>query len=243
MSAAPEPAGPGVATTGAAGIVLAVTGLNREASVVAQQGVESLAGGGDSVSLRERLDALDPGRIAAVVSVGLAGALDGSLRVGDLVLPEAVLAPGGRRLATSSALRSSWTDRLGRAVQIRIPGLVAGSDRPILTVAAKAALSTATGADVVDMESHLAGAFAAENGLPFAVLRVISDEAGRGLPTIAGTAMRPDGSVDVLGVIRALVADPGQLPALIRTGRDAGRAFAVLRRVGRLLGPRLGLDL
>lgn len=229
--------------TGAVRIVLAVTGLNREASIVARQGVEGLAGGADSRSLRARLSTLDPARIAAVVSVGLAGALDASLRVGDLVLPEAVLAPDGTRLATAPALRSSWTGRLGRAVEVRMTGLVAGSDSPVLTVAAKALLSAATGAQAVDMESHVAGAYAAEYGLPFAVLRVVSDEADRSLPAIAGTAMRPDGSIDILGVIRALAANPGQLPALIRTGRDARRAFAVLRRVGRLLGPRLGLDL
>lgn len=243
MSPAPGPAASGVAKTGAGRIVLAVTGLNREASIVAGQGIVAMAGGADAASLRERLDALAPTRIAAVVSVGLAGALDESLRVGDLVLPEAALAPDGTRLATSPALRSSWTDRLGRAVRVRLPNLVLGSDSPILTVAAKAALSAATGAHAVDMESHVAGAFAAEQGLPFAVLRVISDEAGHSLPAVAGAAMRPDGSVDILGVIRALSADPRQLPALIRTGRDAGRAFAVLRRVRRLLGPRLGLDL
>ena len=44
---------------------------------------------------------------------------------------------------------------------------------------AKAALRATTGADAVDMESHIAARYAEQHSLPFAALRVISDPAHR----------------------------------------------------------------
>ncbi len=46
--------------------------------------------------------------------------------------------------------------------------------------------------------------------------------------------------MDILAVLIALVADPRQLPALIRVGREAETAFRALGRGRDLLGPRLG---
>ena len=102
----------------------------------------------------------------------------------------------------------------------------------VVDAAAKAALHSATGALAVDMESHVAAAFAAAHGLPFAALRVISDGADRALPKAAQAGMKPDGGMDV----------PRQLPALIRTGREAEVAFRQLKLLNRhdLLG-RLGI--
>ena len=56
--------------------------------------------------------------------------------------------------------------------------------------------------------------------------------------------MTPDGGMDLGGVLASLARDPRQLPALIRTGREAERGFKALDNARRLLGPRLGrLDL
>jgi hypothetical protein len=41
--------------------------------------------------------------------------------------------------------------------------------------------------------------------------------------------MSADGSMNLLGVLGALAADPRQLPALMRTGRDAQIAFSRLQ--------------
>ena len=88
----------------------------------------------------------------------------------------------------------------------------------------------------------MAAAFAAEHGLPFAALRVISDAADHALPPAVSVSMRKDGGIDVPAVLWSLVKTPRQLPALIRTGREAEVAFAKLALLGRhdLLG-RLGV--
>ena len=51
--------------------------------------------------------------------------------------------------------------------------------------------------------------------------------------------MRADGGVDLPAVLRSLMAAPWQLPALVRTGLEAEKAFRALLRGHRLLGPGL----
>jgi adenosylhomocysteine nucleosidase len=124
-----------------------------------------------------------------------------------------------------------------------VGGVVAGVDAPVLDRAAKAELRSTTEAIAVDMESHVAAKFAAKRGLPFAIVRVVSDPAGRALPRLAATAIKPDGGVDLAHVLRELGREPGQIGDLIQAGLDARAAFASLRRCGRLLGPLLRLGL
>ncbi|HEV7874836.1 MAG TPA: phosphorylase, partial [Enterovirga sp.] len=98
-----------------------------------------------------------------------------------------------------------------------------------------------TGAAAVDMESHVAAAFAHEHGLPFSALRIISDGANRVLPPVAGQAMRADGGIDLPAVLASLARQPRQLPALLGTAIDAATAFIALRSVSRRLGYGFGL--
>ncbi len=218
-------------------LILVVTGLNREAGIAAGPGLMVVAGGGATDALRARLATIDPDTISAVVSFGIAGALDPALRVGDVVVPERVLA-GEDAWTCSPDMRDAWLSRVDAR-----SGDVAGVDAPVLDVAGKTDLRRATGAMAVDMESHAAATYAAMHGLPFAALRIVSDAADHALPKVAGRAMRPNGSVDIVRVLRGLARDPSQIGPLVATARDAGVAFRALRRVRGLLGPRLGLHL
>ncbi|MEI9890256.1 MAG: hypothetical protein WDN45_06180 [Caulobacteraceae bacterium] len=81
---------------------------------------------------------------------------------------------------------------------------------------------------MVDMESHVAARIAAGAGLPFAAIRVVSDTAGLSLPPAVLQGLNEDGGMNLMGVLAALARDPRQLPALMRTGRDADLAFKAL---------------
>jgi hypothetical protein len=98
-----------------------------------------------------------------------------------------------------------------------------------------------TGAIAVDMESHIVASVAVKHAIPMAAIRVITDPAVRGLPKSAIGAMRADGTTDIAAVLRLLVKNPGELPAVLRTAFDARAARASLRRGRQLLGPELGL--
>ena len=104
------------------------------------------------------------------------------------------------------------------------------SSRSSRARAGKAALWSETGAAAVDMESHIAAAYAAANrGLPFAALRVISDPANRALPAIAMSAIKPNGDIDLRKVLRGVARNPMSLRALVSTGIDFNRALRSLR--------------
>lgn len=124
-----------------------------------------------------------------------------------------------------------WAERLKDALPHAHYGLIIGQDRIAATAAEKAALHAATGALAVDMESHIAARVAARHSLPFAAIRAISDTAHETLPPAALVGMKPDGSMALGKVLASLARRPWQLPALIRTGQGAKRAFAALRRI------------
>lgn len=212
--------------------ILVATGLRKEAAILGGPGVTVVAGGGDGARLERELEAA-VADATMVLSCGLAGALAPGLKAGDLVLGERF--PGESR-------GTDVVEMLREQLAGAHIGSIIGSDTIVASVAEKQALYAETNALAVDMESHIAAHVAARHGLPFAIVRAISDTADHTLPPAALVGMRPDGSMALGAVLASLARNPGQLPALIRTGSDAGRAFAALRRVRDVLG-RLGVGL
>jgi hypothetical protein len=156
------------------------------------------------------------------------------LRSGDVVVATAVMA-GSRAWKVSTPVVAALAERV-RASGIGVAqGALVGVDEPILLPTTKAAMRHATDAIAVDMESHIGAAYAADNELPFAAVRVISDPAVRALPPLAKRALKPDGRIDFAAVFSGLARAPSDLSTLIRAGGDAGRAFAGLRRCRRFL--------
>jgi hopanoid-associated phosphorylase len=215
--------------------ILAVTGLQREQRILAGPDVQVVAGGGDQVRLEAMLDRLAAAGTSGIISIGIAGALAPGLRPGSWVVASAVLDQG-----ESVAVDPAWTARLAARLPGASTGLLLSGDAMVGVAAEKAALHRTTGAHAVDMESHIAARVARRYGLPFAAARVISDASDRTLPPAARVGMRRDGGMDLRAVLQSLLADPLQLPALIRTGLEAERGFRALLRGHRLLGPRLG---
>ena len=216
--------------------VIAVTGLKREAAILASPGLVAIAGGGDGARLQAEIEAA-AAEAAGIISIGLGGALVEGLELGQWVVGSSV---------GETETDRDWTNRLlGALIGARL-GPIAGSEVMVADAAAKAALHAATGALAVDMESHIAARVAVRHQLPFAAARTISDGADRALPRAAQAGMRPDGAMDVSAVLGELAKRPWELPALIRTGVEAEAAFKALLRGRQLLGPALmgpGADL
>jgi hopanoid-associated phosphorylase len=183
----------------------------------------------DPQQLRALLTVFDPTTIRGVISFGVAGGLDPSLKSGDVVVADEVMSGDNRWLAgfaLNDDLIGRLTVGLGRRV---VRGGLAGVEDVVVAQASKTALRNETGAAAVDMESHIAAAYAAESGLPFAALRVISDPADRALPALARNAIKPNGDIDLRMILRGVVRNPRTLRALVSTGIDFNRALRSLR--------------
>ena len=207
--------------------VLIVTGLVQEARIAAGPGMAVVCSASDPQQLRALLTVLDPATIRGVISFGVAGGLDPTLKSGDVVVATDVMAGDTRWLAGLSLSEEQIAGiALGRRRVVR--GSLAGVEEVVVASQCKAALRSETGAAAVDMESHIAAAYAAENDLPFAALRVISDPASRALPALARNAIKPNGDIDVRKILRGIVRNPRALRALVSTGIDFNRALKSL---------------
>jgi hopanoid-associated phosphorylase len=219
--------------------VLIVSGLKREAAILAGPGRTTLCG--DASSLRAKLTEDAGLRPSLVVSWGLCGGLDPRLRPGDLVVAKEVVSGEGA-IRTDEAVTSSLAQRLAGAGARVAVDRMAGADAPVVTAAAKAELRRATEAAAVDMESLIAGQYALEQRIPFAILRAVADPAERDLPPLVLKAVDSDGRIKPQAVIRELIRDPGQFASLRALAADSRTAFQALNRCRGLL-PSLFLDL
>jgi adenosylhomocysteine nucleosidase len=213
--------------------VLAVVGMTREAKILGD--APTLIGGGDAAALASKLEAAIRDGVAGVISFGLCGALDPSLKVGGLVIGEAV--SDGDELFEADR---EWTRRLIEALPEASLVRFAQAERPVASVAEKAELHARSGAAAVDLESFVVARLARWFGVPFAILRAISDDASTTLPHAAQVGLGPDGRPAIGAVLASLRARPWQIGALIRTALEAEDGFHALERARHALGPGLG---
>ncbi|KHK60702.1 hypothetical protein PI86_03325 [Burkholderia sp. A9] len=208
--------------------VIAVTGMAFEARIARGQGVEAVFAARADRLERALAEATARG-CAGIVSFGTAGGLAPDLAPGALVIADAIDGPFGR-VQTDPA----WSARLVAAlhdtpVWARVTrGTMAAVGAPVVSEQEKTSLHRTKGALAVDMESHIAAAFAASRGVPFAVCRAIVDPAWRTLPRAATAGLRDDGSTAILPILRELLKQPSQLGPLLQVAGDARAARTTL---------------
>ncbi|AJP59527.2 hypothetical protein UC34_07365 [Pandoraea vervacti] len=217
--------------------IIVVTGMPFEARIARGDGVRVVCA--QNHTLGDALEAAiarDGAR--GLVSFGTAGGLIPGVKPGQWVIAHKVLdmPQQGGAFLTSIA----WAEALRRAMPGALRADVAGVTAPVVSAADKAALFRESGAAAADMESHIVARVAQAHGLPFVVARVVIDPAERSLPPAALAGMRSDGSTDIFGVLRSLVGNPFQLPALLRVGQDAGRAKQAMKFGRQVVALKLG---
>jgi adenosylhomocysteine nucleosidase len=175
--------------------------------------ISGMGGAQAALAARSLVDA----GAAALMSFGLAGGLDPTLRAGTVVLPSEVISRGGARFFTSPG----WREQLSQAIAKQRPvagGILLTSPQPIGAVADKAAAFRETGAVAVDMESLGVAEVAAARNLPLIAVRVIVDTAADVLPRTVMAATR-DGQVNIRRLMAGLALAPLDLIGLIRLAR------------------------
>jgi hopanoid-associated phosphorylase len=174
------------------------------------------------------------GDCPGIISFGVAGGLAPQLRPGTCVIGSAILS-GSNRIPTNKM----WSQQLLQTFPEAVSGMLLGVSAPICDPGDKRALHVNTGAIAVDMESHVVATVGAAHGLPVVAMRVITDPAERALPASAVAAMRPNGTTNIVAMIRSVLMRPREIPALFQTVLDALAARATLLRGRHLLNPVL----
>jgi len=155
---------------------------------------------------------LDAVPVSRILVVGLAGGLTPHLSAGRVVVSRAVTDSG----ATVPAPDAPW---LARAVRdaAATPATLVTVPRILVTPSAKArALAALPPGDAaaVDLESAAFARGAAERGIPYLILRSISDTAEETLPLDFNAFLDSDGGVDRRRVALAVLRRPSLIAPL-----------------------------
>jgi adenosylhomocysteine nucleosidase len=153
-----------------------------------------------------------------VISSGLAGALSGRLKAGDLVAPRKVRTLNND--ANADADPALW-NRLIQMGASPVDDLIT-VDRVVQTASEKTRL--AFFGEVVDMESAIIMSSFASASVPVVTVRAISDAADEDLPIDFDRCLTPQGAVRPMSLVNAIVRRPGNLPNLVRFGRQSNMA-------------------
>lgn len=218
--------------------LIVVVGISKEAELARGKNINVVISGADPSRLQQALKSLNPEKVRAIISYGVAGGLDPEYRPGDVIVPRAVVM-GGKRWETDAFLSSQFAGQIvGQNIVVH-DGVLVGSNEVIMNPKAKKDIHDQTGAAAVDMESHIAAQYAEDVGVPFAVVRVISDPAERTLPSVTRNSIKPNGDIRIFRIIGKLLYHPWQLPDLIRAGKDSSLAFDILEKCRSLLEPTM----
>jgi adenosylhomocysteine nucleosidase len=145
-----------------------------------------------------------------LISVGLAGACDPALRVGEVVRAGVVI-----------------DSRTGeRFEDARYQQVLVTADT-IASISEKERLLRLHGAAAVDMEAGTVGRLAREHGLTFSAIKAISDEAGFELEGLSQFAT-PDGQFREGAFALHTVLRPAMWGKVSALGRNSRKAIAVL---------------
>ena len=196
-----------------------IPGVRWSATATVQGGEAMLVanGAGRSAAASGARLALAECGVRALVSTGLAGALDPALEGGDIFLARTVI----RGDQTYSGMLPR-----GMPYDLRCGSLLT-VDEVVQSSREKRALAR-RGARAVDMEAASVAAVAAECGLPFFCIRGISDDATRDLPLDFNRALRPDGTFSRWSILGQAAGRVGSWPGLLRLGLDARRTVRSL---------------
>jgi adenosylhomocysteine nucleosidase len=164
-------------------------------------------------AVRAALEQCSPAR---VLTCGFAGALDPSLRVGDVVFDSET---------TSENIAAVLTGLKARPVRFHC------GERVAVTAAEKSALRAATKADAVEMESRAIHELCAAGNVECATVRAISDAANEDLPVDFNRIMTAEQKLSGARLTLAILKSPQKIPALLRLGSNSALAARELARV------------
>jgi nucleoside phosphorylase len=171
----------------------------------------------------------------ALIAVGVAGALSDGLEPGHLVVARRVVREAGDGVLDAdgrlwAAAAHAAEARPGIAVSAARLADSAAEKRRLLELArARGGGAPDAGlAAVVDLESAAYAGAAAAAGIPWLVLRAVSDTAEEELPALLGRSVDDSGAVRRGRVLMGLLGEPSAIPRLLELRRRVHACAEVL---------------
>ncbi len=217
---------------------LVLTAIPEERSAIARRlsngrTVVVATGDGPRRAARGAAEAIERYRPRVLFGAGVGGALTPGLAVGDLVASARVLDPEGEAPPPSRKLLEAVLAATGARA-----GTLLTLERPAVSAAEKAELASTTGAPAVcDMESAAWARAAAAAGVPYVVLRAVSDTADEDLPRYLARCMKAGGGISRAAVTFRALLHPATIPDLVRMHR---RVAACAEKLGEVLAAIVG---
>ena len=200
---------------GGQAVVVVVTGEGRG---LARSGAENA------------VDYFDP---RFLLGVGVAGALSPALERGQVVVSSEVALESGRRLSAQAAALSSARELGITAAAVLTTDRIVGD--PLEKNRLWLGLRSPDAA-VVDMESFDFAASAAECGVPFLILRAVSDTASESVPSWLNGCRSPNGAISRARVAVRMSVHPRDALWLVRLrGRLSTCAESLAESIEHLL--------
>jgi nucleoside phosphorylase len=153
-------------------------------------------------------------RPSLLIGAGVAGGLTPDLGVGDLVVAQRILDANGEEAPLPDPARV--------ASAAAKPGVQAGTllslDRPLVSIAEKEDWAARVGPPpaAVDMESAGWARAAAAHGVPFLIVRIVSDTSEQELPGYLSRCMDSGGGIRRSAVALKALLNPRTIPQLRR---------------------------
>jgi adenosylhomocysteine nucleosidase len=174
-----------------------------------------------------------------LISWGCAAALSETLKPGDLILVNELIATEENK-ATPLSVNAHWhqhtSELLATFVKVNCGGL-AESKSIVSSSEHKKKIHTNTNAVALDMESIAIAKVANQHSLPFLAIRVIADPVEMSLPLAITHSINQHGDVVLSKLLAYLAWHPRELLGLIRLGLYFRSATKTLKLIARHLGP------
>lgn len=168
--------------------------------------------------------------VDALISWGLAGSIDMSLKPGDLLLAGSVIT-NDRSWPTNLNWLSKIQMQSAQPLINSIRGDIASVSDICASILDKKNLSLKSGAIAVDMESAAIAELANTNNLDFLIIRAIADDADTSIPEAVLKHTNNLGQPEPLAFLFSCLKKPGQIKELLKLAKCYKQALNTLNLI------------
>ena len=176
-------------------------------------------------------------KVDALISWGVAGAIDNSLNSGDVILAKSIINEGNRY-----SISEDWLNRVSDHFLPSEPNIfngdIASSKEICASTTDKQHLLKKTGALAVDMESAAIAETATANNLDLLVIRTISDNADTAIPEAVLKHTNNMGQPRIFNFMLSCIMNPNQIREISSLASGYKKGLASLSEIAQVLKDR-----